>query len=99
MDTIHHIAIQVSDIEETLYWYKSNFDVIISYQDRTWALIEFENVSLALVMPDQHPSHFAILDKQAEKHGHLVMHRDGTQSVYIQDPSGNAVEMLKLPEA
>ena len=98
MDTIHHIAIQVSDLPATLAWYKNQYDVKVVYEDETWALIQFANVALALVLPNQHPPHFAIVSEQAERFGPLTTHRDGTASVYIQDPAGNCIEMMKLAE-
>lgn len=96
MDRIHHVAIQVEDLEKTLAWYKNEFEVEVTYQDDSWAMIKFENVSLALVLPNQHPGHFAIESAKAGSYGELTYHRDGTSSVYIKDPSGNSVEMLKL---
>jgi hypothetical protein len=30
----------------------------------------------------------------AAEHGPLKTHRDGTRSVYVQDPAGNSVELL-----
>jgi catechol 2,3-dioxygenase-like lactoylglutathione lyase family enzyme len=98
MDKIHHIAIQVESIAKSVDWYKENFDITVSYQDETWAMIDFENTSLALVIPEQHPFHFAIESKDAESFGQLTEHRDGTASVYIKDIDGNNVEMIKLPE-
>lgn len=98
MDTIHHIAIQVSDLPATLAWYKSQYDVKVTYEDESWALIQFANVALALVLPDQHPPHFAIISEHAERFGPLKTHRDGTASVYINDPAGNCIEMLKLAD-
>ncbi|PPD33277.1 MAG: glyoxalase [Methylomonas sp.] len=98
MDTIHHIAIQVSDLPSTLAWYKNQYDVKVVYEDETWALIQFANVALALVLPDQHPPHFAIVSEHAERFGPLKTHRDGTASVYINDPAGNCIEILKLPD-
>lgn len=98
MDTIHHIAIQVNNIQESVDWYKSHYDLIVKYQDQTWALLQFANVGLALVMPNQHPPHFAIVSDQAESYGQLTTHRDGTASIYIQDPAGNQIEMIKLAE-
>lgn len=56
LDHIHHIALQVKDLEETILWYTKNFACQIAYQDNSWALLKFENLSLALVHPDQHPS-------------------------------------------
>ena len=96
IDTIHHIAIQVNNIAETVAWYKNQYDVKVAYQDDTWALLQFANVALALVIPDQHPPHFAIVSEHAEDYGTLTAHRDGTASVYIQDPAGNQIEMIRL---
>ncbi|WP_446810265.1 VOC family protein [Methylomonas sp. 2BW1-5-20] len=98
MDTIHHIAIQVDNIPDTLEWYKNQYDVKVVYADETWALIQFSNVALALVLPNQHPPHFAITSNHAERYGPLKTHRDGTASVYIQDPAGNNIEMIRLPK-
>jgi len=98
MDKIHHIAIQVKNIEESVNWYKENFDVEVSYQDKTWAMINFENTSLALVIPEEHPYHFAVETNEAELFGKLTKHRDGTASVYIKDIDGNNVEMIKLKD-
>ena len=55
MDKIHHIAIQVEDIARSVEWYKKNYEVEVSYQDETWAMIDFANTSLALVLAEQHP--------------------------------------------
>jgi len=60
-------------------------------------MIKFANTSLALVLPDQHPYHFAIIAEDLAPYGDAVLHRDGTSSVYIKDQDGNNVEMLKLP--
>jgi catechol 2,3-dioxygenase-like lactoylglutathione lyase family enzyme len=96
MDKIHHVAIQVNDIKVAVEWYQDKFDTKILYQDDTWALIKFANLSLALVLPDQHPPHFAIENDEAEKFGELTKHRDGTASVYINDPFGNSIEIIKI---
>ncbi|MGD7037475.1 VOC family protein [Methylotuvimicrobium buryatense] len=96
MDTIHHIAVQVGNIKETSEWYKTQYDVKVVYEDETWALLQFSNVALALVLPNQHPPHFAIVSENADHYGTLNTHRDGTASVYIQDPAGNHIEMIQL---
>ena len=95
MDKIHHVAIQVSDIKTAAKWYKEKFDTKVVYEDETWALLKFDNLSLALVIPDQHPPHFAIENSMAEKFGKLTEHRDGTKSIYVKDPFGNSVEIIK----
>jgi hypothetical protein len=66
----------------------------VNYQDDTWALLRFANIQLALVIPEQHPPHVAVLRPDAQRFGELVTHRDGTRSCYIEDPAGNAVEIM-----
>ncbi len=98
LDILHHTAIQVKDIAKAVKWYQERFALEIEYQDESWAMLKFANTSLALVLKEQHPYHFAIVKDDLSPYGEAVKHRDGTSSVYIQDIDGNNVEMLKLPE-
>jgi catechol 2,3-dioxygenase-like lactoylglutathione lyase family enzyme len=95
LDTMHHVAIAVSNIKETVDWYTKHFGCKVNYQDETWALVEFANIQLAFVLPEQHPPHIAILGDPAQ-HGQPKTHRDGTRSVYLKDPAGNNIEILAL---
>ena len=96
LDSLHHVAIVVSDIGLAVRWYRETFRCEIAYQDATWAMLRFENCNLALVSPGQHPPHlgFVTPTEVAESYGDLKPHRDGTRSIYIADPSGNPVELL-----
>ncbi len=95
LDRLHHVAIPVPDIAKALEWYTSRFNCEVEYVDETWALLQFENAKLALVLPKQHPPHFALSRPDANKFGELVSHRDGLRSVYIKDTFGNAIEVLE----
>ena len=95
LDRIHHVAIPVPDIAKALEWYTSRFNCEVEYVDETWALLQFANAKLALVLPKQHPPHFALTRPDANKFGELVSHRDGLRSVYIKDTFGNAIEVLE----
>ena len=92
---LHHVAISVPDIAPAVDWYAETLNASVTYQDNTWALLDIENVSIALVLPSQHPPHVAFESRDAERYGDLKQHRDGTASVYLQDPFGNTVEFLK----
>ena len=35
LDTLHHIAIQVKDIDDSISWYRERFSCEIEYQDDT----------------------------------------------------------------
>ncbi len=96
LDNIHHLALQVDDIDKSINWYRSHFVCEVAYEDSTWALLKFGNISLALVLPSQHPMHVAVAREDASLYGQPILHRDGTRSVYIEDPSGNHLEMLEL---
>tara|TARA_Y100000748_G_scaffold117364_2_gene98484 strand:+ start:5700 stop:5999 length:300 start_codon:yes stop_codon:yes gene_type:complete len=94
-DIIDHLAVCTDNITKSVAWYKDNFSCDILYQDDSWAMLEFENIKLALVLPEQHPFHFAILKDDVEKYGAPITHRDGSVSVYIKDRSGNNIEILR----
>ena len=92
---LHHIALCVPGIGPAVKWYVKTLDAVIAYQDETWALLDVDNTSIALKLPSQHSPHMAFESLDAEKYGDLTTHRDGTASVYVQDPYGNTVEFLK----
>ena len=95
LDRLHHVAISVENIAESVAWYTSRLNCRVSYQDDTWAMLDFDNVHLALLSTDRHPPHIGLMRPDAEQFGPLKPHRDGTRSVYVEDPSGNSVEILK----
>ena len=95
LDTIHHVAIPVPNVAQAVEWYTSRFNCSVEYIDDTWALLAFANTKLALVIPEEHPSHFALSRPDADRFGHLVTHRDGLNSVYITDIFGNSIEVLE----
>lgn len=94
LDRIPHVAISVSNVAEAVAWYTATFRCKVSYQDPTWALLDFANLQLALVIPEQHPPHIAFTHPHAETFGALKTHRDGTRSTYVRDPAGNSIELM-----
>lgn len=92
---IHHIAIPVKDIARAVTWYRDHFNCDVLYQDDSWGLLQFANIKLALVLPEQHPGHLAFVHEHPEQLGQLEKHRDGTRSIYIEDSEGNPIELLE----
>jgi catechol 2,3-dioxygenase-like lactoylglutathione lyase family enzyme len=90
---MHHAAIRVTDVKETVEWYTQRFRCTVEYQDATWAMLAFDNVRLAFVIAEQHPPHIAIVGDPS-RFGEPNTHRDGTSSVYLKDPDGNNVEVM-----
>ena len=96
LEAIHHVAIAVKSISRAVQWYSHRFKCEVEYQDKTWALLKFRNIKVALVLPVEHPPHLAFESDEIEMYGTAKTHRDGTRSVYIKDSEGNDVEMIEL---
>ena len=94
MDKIDHIALQVNDIKESVEYYTSNYDCSIIFKDDYWAFLQFDNIKLALIIEDQHPHHISFAVDEIEWVDHITEHRDGSVSKYVQDPSGNNIEII-----
>ena len=91
---IDHIAIETLDVKRAVKWYSKKFRCEVKYQDHSWALILFNNVSLALVTPGQHPPHFAVVDGSVKENKSSKVHRDGIHYFYEQDPDKNFIERI-----
>lgn len=94
--SIHHLAIQVKNVDRAIDWYRSHFTCEIIHQDSSWGLLKFANLQLALVMSHQHPPHLAFTHPNISQFGTPKTHRDGSRSVYIEDSEGNTIEMLDI---
>ena len=94
MEHIEHMALPVTDIKGALTWYQSMFDFNVTYADQTWAVLQFSNISVVLVLLEQHPPHIAVKRKDAHTYRPVEVHRDGTSSTYIKDPWNNSIEVM-----
>lgn len=100
-----HVALETSDIQASVTWYLSILDSPnLLYQDQTWALIESAGSKIAFVLPREHPGHIAFRIDSLKHEDTLKIlypnptwksHRDGSESFYVRDPSGNIVEFVK----
>jgi catechol 2,3-dioxygenase-like lactoylglutathione lyase family enzyme len=102
---LDHVAVPSSDIEQSVQWYTRQFGATVLYQDKTWAFLQVGGNKLALVTPGQHPPHVAFsvteeqLDSASKQSGVSIdKHRDGSKGIYIQDPYGNAIELICYPQ-
>ena len=95
MERIDHVAIVVPHIKKAIEWYTKNTDCVVRYQDDTWAELQYSNIKLALVSPAEHPAHIAFIDENVEGG---TKHRDGSESIYEHDYSGNIIERIKYPK-
>ena len=93
-DYIDHIAIEVKNVEEAVNWYSSKFNCIIKYQDDTWAMLGFNNISIALVTPGEHPPHFAVVKESISENPRVNFHRDGIGYLYSNDLDNNVIELV-----
>lgn len=104
MFELDHIALPTPDIPAAVAYYVHNFQAQVLYADDSWAFLRLGQGKLALVKPEQHPGHVALrvdlptLQGFAAQLGTPIdQHRDGTQGLYLKDPSGNTVELICYP--
>lgn len=104
MFEMDHVAVQTDDVANSARFYAENFGAQVLYQDATWAFLKIGQGKLALVTPSQHPPHIALrvdeaqLEIAAHRAGKPIdLHRDGTKGIYLNDPSGNAIELICYP--
>ena len=95
MKAIDHIAIQSDDPMTLAKWYESEFGAEVLYLDDTWAFLQLKNIKLAIVHPKQHPAHIAFEVDSFSENDIVKSHRDGSESAYKKDPSGNIYELIK----
>ena len=95
LDTIHHIAIQVANLQEAINWYTSSFRCKLVHQDKREAILEFENTKLLLTLPSMQQRHIAFRREDAESFGELRPQTDGSQGTAVSDPTGNIVKIIK----
>ncbi len=104
MFEMDHVAVQTKDIAASTKFYVENFGAQLLYGDDTWAFLKIGQGKLALVTPSQHPPHVALrvdestLEAAARRADVPIdRHRDGTTGIYVNDPDGNAVELICYP--
>ena len=99
MDKIDHIALQTKNINDSVSWLVKKFKCSVKYQDESYAMLEFNNMKIALVLPDQHPPHVAIKCDNIEEHGKPRKHRDESEFLYIEGFDKNVFELIRYPDS
>ena len=93
LSVIHHVTINVADIEKSIKWYLSSFSCELIGQERTSATLRFANLSLTLCLPSESPAHLAFLRDDAATLGELRHRAEGLSSTFVADPTGNVIEV------
>ena len=99
LSKIHHIAIPVANIDDSVHWYTSSFECELCFSSATKAVLQFANIKLTLVLPSQERMHVAFERTDAGTLGELREYDEGIKSTFIADPSGNPVEIVQMRAA
>jgi|TARA_B100001750_G_scaffold50631_1_gene38492 catechol 2,3-dioxygenase-like lactoylglutathione lyase family enzyme len=95
LSPVDHVAIHTTNIKSTINWYISNFSCETVFEDKTWALLKFDNINIALVNPNEHPPHIAFKVSNIFEYGKPSTHRDGINYIYKEDDFGNVIELVE----
>ena len=98
---LDHVALNVTDIQESASWYKENLGAEVLYEDETWAMLKVGDSKLALTVASQHPPHlgFSVEELSDIPCSNPSYHRDGSAYHYVKDPDGNTIEFVYYPHA
>ena len=94
LDSIHHVAVHVSDLERAIKWYQKSFRCELVHQDKMQAVLQFENIRLQLVLPSMDPPHLGFVRHDAATLGELRERSDGSKSTFLADSTGNVIEVI-----
>ena len=92
---LDHVALQVKEPALAANWYKEEFGADIIYCDKTWSVVQLDNIKIAFVTKAQHPPHIAFEVEEFNTFGKVKQHRDGSSSIYKRDPWGNTIEYIR----
>lgn len=98
LDSIHHVAVSVADIEKSVHWYLTSFRCELLEQGRQHAVLQFANLRVVLTLPSLDPPHLAFERDDAASLGELRTRVDGVRSTFLADSSGNLIEIVGPPE-
>ncbi|MFN8390043.1 MAG: VOC family protein [Bdellovibrionota bacterium] len=98
LDSLHHVAVHVSDLPKAIRWYQTSFRCTLVYEDKFQAVLQFANTRLQLVLPSMDPPHLGFMRADAKTLGELRLRPDGSRSTFLADSTGNVIEVLALPE-
>lgn len=102
-----HVAVESASIEKDIAFFQEALPGLqVLYSDPTWGFLSAAGVKLAFVTPTQHPPHIAFrvdtreeLQELADRNNARVdIHRDSSDSFYLQAPGGAWVEIVYYPQ-
>lgn len=94
-DRVAHVAVPVADVGRAAAWYLETFSCTVESQQSYRAVLAFANVRLLLVAAGTRPPHVAIARADAERFGRTTPNADGSRSLFVVDPWGNAIEVVE----
>ena len=99
---LDHIAINVSNIEDSVSWYKEKLKAKVLYQDNTGGMVEAGGTKIAFTVASEHPPHISLQVKSLKEFPdgcETNTHRDGSVYFYDPDPDGNIIEWIYYPDS
>ena len=102
-----HVAVESTSIERDIAFFQETLPGLqVLHSDPTWGFLSAAGVKMALVTPTQHPPHIAfrvdsrqeLQDLAGRNNADIAIHRDNSESFYLQAPGGAWVEIVYYPQ-
>ncbi|MFT7536642.1 MAG: catechol-2,3-dioxygenase [Hyphomicrobiaceae bacterium] len=93
-DVVHHVTVQVGDLERAIKWYGETFRAKLVRRSSDRAVFAFESLELHLAGPDTEPAGITIVRHDVAKMGPSKRRANGVRGLHLVDPWGNAIEVV-----
>lgn len=93
-DVVHHVTVQVGDLERAIAWYGETFRAKLLRRASNRAVFAFGSLELHLVGPGTQPAGITIVRHDVAKMGPSKRRADGVRQLHLVDPWGNAIEVI-----
>ena len=102
-----HVAVESTSIERDIAFFREALPGLqVLHSDPTWGFLSAAGVKMAFVTPTQHPPHIAfrvdsrdeLQDLASRNNASIAIHRDNSESFYLQAPGGAWVEIVYYPQ-
>lgn len=92
--TIEHVTLAVADIARAVEWYRAVFRCRVDHQGPDRAVLAFANLAVHLVADALEPPSLTVASADVQNLGATERRADGTRSLRLVDPWGNAIEVV-----
>ena len=93
-DRLHHVTLQVGDVDRAARWYVETFRCETVHRDARRVVVAFGDLQVHLVRADLEPPSLTLVRPDVAEMGPSTRRPDGVRMLRLVDPWGNVIEVV-----